>query len=95
MLPFEGVSKREVVSQLKQSNTKLILLKQDEKLNWYGFEGNPSDGAEALKLLLQEQGLTFTEQNGSGYFFANSEGVSVIVESQLWTGKYIIFEIPR
>lgn len=94
-LPIEGVSKREVIRLLEHPGGELILLKNDGLINWYGFKGNQFNGSKELIEILQSQGLVFIEQMGSGYMFTDHTGSKVIVESQMWTGKYVLYEIPH
>ena len=94
-LPFDGVSKHEVVKKLEASNGKLVLLAEGEKANWYGCKGNARDTRQALQILMRERNLTFIEQLGAAYLFEDSENNGVVVESEQWTGRYRLFEVPN
>jgi len=94
-LPFDGSSKREVVKKLDTSNGEFVLLAEGVKMNWYGFKGNMHDAGQALQDLMRERNLAFIEQMGAAYLFEDAEGNRIIVESEQWTGRYRMFEVPN
>lgn len=94
-LPFEDIKKREVLNKIEASNGELILLQSDSNMSWYGYKVSLPGGKQALVDLMLGRDLTFIEQLGSGYFFEDSMGNRVIVESQQWTGRYILFKVPN
>ncbi len=49
-----------------------------------------SNGREEILGLMKENGWTFTEQGGSGYFFVKDEFKRVVTARQ-YTRKYVIW----
>lgn len=94
-LPFEGISKRDAVRLLGNSSGELVELYQGESYDWYGFKGSPLEGSQQLIQEMSRRDWTFTEQLGAGYIFQDSDSRIRIVESEKWTRKYIIFQIPE
>lgn len=60
------------------------------------MRGNALDGSNELIAQLKQQGYTFKEQMGAAYMFASSdESETLIVSSQMWTGKFVLFQLPE
>ena len=93
-LPIEGVTKRELLELLDNDHQGLVKVTDDEQHSWYIFEGNPRDGSDAMIALMKEQELAFVEQMGAGYFFEDYKSNRVVVTSQMWTSKYVLFKVP-
>ncbi|MFS0727667.1 hypothetical protein [Paenibacillus sp. 1P07SE] len=53
------------------------------------------DGSQVMKQRMSEEQWTFVEQMGSGYVFMHKEHTQRIVTSQMWTGKYVLYQIPK
>ncbi len=94
-LPIEGISKREAVSLLNKSNQDLVMLYEAESYNWYGFKGNQLNGSKALVKEAEQRNWLFQEQLGSGYIFQDSSNSIKIAESQMWTGKYVLYKVEN
>lgn len=93
-LPMEKVTKRELLQLVDEHHQGLVQITVDEEHSWYIFEGNQLEGATALKAMMKEQDLVFVEQMGAGYFFEDHKSNSVIVTSQMWTSKYVLYKVP-
>jgi hypothetical protein len=93
-LPIESISKREAVKLLNDNIQELTRLADGEIYSWYGYKGNQAEGGEALKQALTTKGWIFKEQLGSGYIFQDGSNTTRIVESQMWTGKYVLYKVP-
>jgi hypothetical protein len=93
--PIEGLSKKETVRLLRQSDQDLVLLIEDVRFDWYGYKGNQLEGSIALKTKMKEREWTFKEQLGSGYIFHDRIEEQKIVESQMWTGKYVLYKVQK
>jgi len=94
-LPIEDVPKREVIKLLDHNKPEITKITSYDRYSWYGYKGNQLDGGKALIKTMQDRGLIFVEQMGSGYFFEDSLKSKVIVESQMWTGSYVLYQVPN
>jgi hypothetical protein len=93
--PIDGISKSEAIYLLNKENQQLVKLKEENQYIWYGFKGNQIDGSKELVKTMQDRGWIFKEQLGSGYFFLDSTSSIKIVESQMWTRKYVIYKVQN
>ena len=95
-LPVEGVTRKQAHETISRRTNSLEWLTTENGYNWYLYQGNQAGGGEELIERLRAQGLTFIEQMGAGYMFAADDSQEqIIVESQMWTGKYIIYQVPE
>ncbi|WP_253905494.1 hypothetical protein [Bacillus sp. THAF10] len=44
--------------------------------------------------MISEKGWVFEMQEGAGYFFEKNEQ-TLIVETRMWTGNYVIVQVPE
>lgn len=93
-LPFDGVSKHVVVKALEKSNGELIQITNDKDYDWYGIESNQEVGRAQVIEMMEAKGLKYEEYMGSGIIFTNGND-KVIVTSQMWTRKYVVYKIPE
>lgn len=96
-LPFDSLSKKEVY-QTARDNEGLTYLTTNRGHNWYIMRGNAFDGSNELIAQLKQQGYAFKEQMGAAYLFAPAsldESETLIVSSQMWTGKFVLFQLPE
>ncbi|MBO1911490.1 hypothetical protein J4G37_42720, partial [Microvirga sp. 3-52] len=93
-LPIDSVSKREVVNKGNSANEKIIKLAEEKGYEWYISKINQGNANEQLKQMMESKGWTFKEQMGAGFFF-EKDNEEIIVESEMWTGKYVIFRMPK
>lgn len=94
-LPVPNLSKAKAHQILFTSNGNIVQLSEDEQHIWYGFKGNQLDGAHALQEELAKKGWTFTNQEGSGYFFVDQMDNRKIATGQRWTRKYEIYKVQK
>jgi hypothetical protein len=98
-LPFEGLSKREVLKKIESNdNSKLIMLTEGPAVAWYAYKGNQEDGSKQIIMKMEQRGFVFKEQLGSGYIFRDKDNEfkkDKIIESQMWTSKYVLYEVPK
>lgn len=93
-LPVEGISKQQAYAKISNSNGTIEFLSHRDHYNWYIYQGNTKDGMDELIQRFNTIGLQFKEQIGAGYFFTDDNKTDVIiVESQMWTSKYIIYKV--
>lgn len=92
-LPIDSVSKREVVQRANKSDD-IVYLTKETGYEWYISKVNQGEAYEHLKQMMKKKGWNYKEQMGAGFIF-QKENKEIIVESQMWTGKYVIFQIPK
>jgi hypothetical protein len=92
-LPIDSVSKREVVNKGNSSDENIIKLTEEKGYEWYISKVNQRNANEQMKQMMNSRGWTFEEQMGAGYFFTKGNE-EIIVEGRMWTGKYVIFQVP-
>ncbi|MCQ6561107.1 hypothetical protein [Paenibacillus mendelii] len=90
---MEGIGKKEVLQAVHDSRDGLSPIHTNEKAEWFGFHGNQGDGGKYLIAKMEEQGWVFKEQMGGGYIFQDAEQRQRVVESEMWTRKYVMFEV--
>lgn len=93
-LPIDSVSKREVVQKVNKSDESFVYLTKENGYEWYISKMNQGKAYEHLKQVMKEDSWNFKEQMGAGFIF-QKENKEIIIESQMWTGKYVIFQIPK
>lgn len=94
-LPIEGMTKKEVYQKVVNQHNSIIFLQEEKGYNWYIYQGNPLSAREELVKRFNTLGFYFKDQMGSGYFFGSKDmNKEIIVGSQKWTSKFIIFQMP-
>ncbi|MCM3618330.1 hypothetical protein M3936_12140 [Sutcliffiella horikoshii] len=93
-LPMESVSKKEVLQSIDESSEPIVKIANEDGYDWFITRMEQGKGAENMKQLLKEQGWEFEYQEGGGYFFKKSDQ-SIIVTTQMWTGKYVLVKVPE
>ena len=91
-LPFEGISKKEVVEKLDKSNNELVELSKVNGFYWLGYSGNQQEGRDKVIREMENQGLKYDSYEGSGIFF-EGEG-RIIITGQMWTSDYVLYKVP-
>jgi virulence-associated protein VapD len=89
-----AVSKREVLNRIQHSEESLVKIEENEDYEFYIFHMNQEKAYDDLKEHMKKKGYAFHSQEGAGYFFYKDQQ-RFIVTSQMWTGKYVIFQIPK
>ena len=92
-LPIDSVSKREGVQKVNKSDESIVYLTTENGYEWYISKMNQGEAYEQLKQMMKGKGWNYKEQMGAGFIF-QKESKELIVESEMWTGKYVIFQIP-
>jgi hypothetical protein len=88
------VSKREVLNRIQHSEEPLVKIEENEDYEFYISRTNRGEADDDLKEHMKQKGYAFHSQEGAGYFFYKDQQ-RFIVTSQMWTGKYVIFQIPK
>ncbi|WP_157950990.1 hypothetical protein [Peribacillus acanthi] len=92
-LPIDSVSKREVVQKANKSDESIVYLTKENGYEWYISKMNQGEVYEQLKQMMEEKGWKYKQQMGAGFIF-QKQSKELIVESEMWTGRYVIFQIP-
>lgn len=94
-LPIDGVSAKEAIDQLNESNSKVAKLAVEKQTIWY-ITSSENQGIliadENIKQLLASNGWEFKEKDGGGLFFEKGEE-RLIVSTKMWTKKYVLFKV--
>lgn len=93
-LPIESVSKREAVSKVNASNENIVKLTEEDGYDWYISKMQQGKAYEDLKQMMKDKGWIYKEQMGAGFIF-QKENEDLIIESEMWTGKYVLFQMPK
>lgn len=94
-LPVEGVTKKQAYEKIFNRYNSIVYLNHANGYNWYIYQGNQKDGGTELIKQFNTLGFRFKEQMGSGYVFIKDTGKDeLVVESEKWTSKYIIYQVP-
>ncbi|MBD8497252.1 hypothetical protein [Paenibacillus arenosi] len=95
-VPVEGVSRKQAYEVIFNKHNSFQFLTNKSGYNWYVYQGNQEGGKTELIKQFNTLGFNFVEQLGSGYIFMRDKAAEqIIVESQMWTGKYIIYQLPN
>lgn len=93
-LPIENISKKTVIEKIKDSETQMVKLSNENGLEWYVIkERDTSVADEMISEMLDQNGWTFKQKEGNGLFFER-HGENLIVSTQMWTGDYVLVKIP-
>ncbi|MGD6778000.1 hypothetical protein [Sutcliffiella horikoshii] len=93
-LPIESVNKKEVLQSINESPEPIEKIANEDGYDWFITRSNQGEYRETLKEMMGEHGWEFEYQDGSGYFF-EKEGETLIVTTQMWTGEYVIVQVPE
>ena len=94
-LPLDGVSQREAIVMLENSNDNLVLLASDSKTHWYIAPRNTGINVvdNYITELVGQYGCELEQKEGAGLFFTQ-EGNHLITTTQMWTRNYVLIKIP-
>ncbi|ART75059.1 hypothetical protein B4U37_02915 [Sutcliffiella horikoshii] len=93
-LPIESVNKKEVLQSINESPEPIVKIVNEDGYDWFITRSNQGEYRETFKEMMGENGWEFEYQDGSGYFF-EKEGETLIVTTQMWTGEYVIVQVPE
>jgi len=94
ILPIESVSKREVLQSINESSEPIVKIANEDGYDWFITRAVQGEYRETLKAMIGDHGWEFETQDGSGYFF-EKEKEKLIVTTQMWTGKYVMVQVPQ
>lgn len=90
-LPFDSATKRDVLHVLKLAEGKLAKVTEEDGYEWYAARQGEAD--EQLQDMMTDRGWQLVEQMGSAFLFKRGEA-TLIIESEMWTRYYVLFQIP-
>ncbi|SER72646.1 hypothetical protein SAMN04487944_1092 [Gracilibacillus ureilyticus] len=96
-LPIEGLSAKEALNKLEETDSPIAEIAKKEKYSWYITSTDPSgmlSADEAVKKMVESDGWEFTQKDGSGLFF-EKDGQKLIATTQMLTGDYVLVKIPN
>lgn len=93
-LPIESISKKEVLQSINDSSEPIVKIANEDGYDWFITRSNQGEYRETFKEMLGEHRWEFEYQEGSGYFF-KKEDETLIVTTQMWTGEYVIVQVPQ
>jgi hypothetical protein len=91
---LSALSKREVLNKIQKTENELVKIYENEDDEFYIAHMNQGKARDDLKEHMKQKGYVFHSQEGAGYFFYKDQQ-RFIVTSRMWTGKYVIFQIPK
>ncbi|CAG9621541.1 hypothetical protein [Sutcliffiella rhizosphaerae] len=95
-LPINGITGKEAIAKLQNSNSGMVEIATEGDYVWY-ITSTENQGVykEDLltKKLMVSYGWEFEEKLGSGLIFVQ-DGETMVVTTEMWTGKYVLIKIP-
>ncbi|GAE37713.1 hypothetical protein [Halalkalibacter akibai] len=96
-LPIDGISAKEAIDKLKESDSKIAEIAVESDSIWY-ITSSENKGIsiadENIKQMVVSNGWEFKQKDGSGLFF-EKDGERLIATTQMWTKKYVLVKIPK
>ena len=92
-LPIESVSKKEVLESLNDSSESIVKIAEENDYEWFITREEQGKEYENIKNMINKNGWQFKNQEGSGFFFEKGDK-KMIATTQMWTGNYVIVQIP-
>ncbi|MGE6486863.1 hypothetical protein [Paenisporosarcina sp. NPDC076898] len=96
-LPIEGISAKEAIEKLKESNSEIVEIALEGNSRWY-ITSKENKGLaiaeENIKQMVESNGWEFKQKDGAGLFF-EKEGERLIATTQMWTKNYVLVKIPK
>jgi hypothetical protein len=92
-LPFSNKTKYEVANLASSSTLPLSKITQEDGFIWLITDDSIDMAETSLKQRMKQNGWTFVERDGTGYFFEKDEE-RVFIESKQWTSKFLLFQLP-
>nr|WP_153735568.1 hypothetical protein [Aquibacillus halophilus] len=96
-LPINGITAKEAIEILKESDSEIAKIAVEGESIWYitsSKNGGISVADENIKQLVASNGWEFKQKDGSGLFFEKA-GERLISTTQMWTENYVLVKIPR
>ncbi|WP_404469536.1 type II toxin-antitoxin system HicA family toxin [Sutcliffiella horikoshii] len=93
-LPIESISKKEVLHSINDSSEPIVKIANEDGYDWFITRSDQGEYREILKAMIGDHGWEFDTQDGSGYFF-KKEDEMLIITTQMWTGEYVIVQVPE
>lgn len=96
-IPIKGVSQKEAINSLNESDSNAAQIAVEGDTVWF-ITKTENMGTlvadENIKQLVIAKGWEFKEKDGAGLFF-EKDGKRLIATTQMWTKKYVIVKMPK
>lgn len=95
-LPVDGLSAKEAINKLKESDNEVAEIAVEGDSIWYITSSENrgiSTADENIKQMVGSRGWEFKQKDGSGLFF-EKDGEGLIATTQMWTKSYVLVKIP-
>ncbi|WP_010199735.1 hypothetical protein [Bacillus sp. m3-13] len=93
-LPIESVNKKEVLQSINESPEPIEKIANEDGYDWFITRTDQGEYRKTLKAMIGDHGWNYKTQDGSGYFFEKGDE-KLIVTTQMWTGEYVIVQVPE
>ncbi|MCH1624295.1 hypothetical protein [Fredinandcohnia quinoae] len=91
--PITAINKNDILEKLQSSSKNITFLTSDNDYLYYITEFDKGNGMERIIELMENNGYTYQTQEGAGLFFIKDDN-QIIISTEMWTKKYMIFKIP-
>lgn len=90
-MPIDTVSPKEALAMMERSEQDVVELSKESKATWYMAKSEEGIVGvdETVKKLINQEGWTFKQKEGSGLFFERN-GETLIVTTEVWKEYYLI-----
>lgn len=93
--PVPSLTKAQLLSAIQSGDEDdLIKLTDSDGEEWYAYRGNQNEGTEKIIEIMKGRYWEFKEQLGAGYIFQSDCKKDVVVDSEKWTSKYTLYQVP-
>lgn len=93
--PVPSMTKAELLSAVLSGNEgELIRLTESDGEEWYAYRGDQTEGTRKMIDIMKDQHWEFKEQLGGAYIFQSNCKKDAVVESEMWTSKYRLYQVP-
>jgi hypothetical protein len=93
-LPFNNRNPIHVILETEGSDEAMTNIKQEQDYNWFLTKLTQKEANIKMIKYQAEIGWTFVDQLGSGLIFQNKHREKMVIESQMWTGRYVLYRVP-
>jgi hypothetical protein len=93
-LPFNNRNPIHVILETEGSDEAMTNIKQEQDYNWFLTKLTQKEANIKMIKYQAEIGWKFVDQLGSGLIFQNKHREKMVIESQMWTGRYVLYRVP-
>ncbi|MCP3739279.1 hypothetical protein [Rossellomorea sp. BNER] len=93
-LPFNNRNPIHVILETEGSDEAITNIKEEQDYNWFLTKLTQKEANIEMIKYQAERGWMFVDQLGSGLIFQNKHSEKMVIESQMWTGRYVLYRVP-